>query len=124
VRRLAAGAADAEYPVNLLEADQYAEARAELIGIYRGRYLNLWMGTRRWRGLNRQQKEFLMKRLWFDGKVAAFDILNGLKPFLGGLAPADMGENAFLGFAPYAAQEHGSTLQPLCLHRAPDIVYL
>ena len=83
-----------------------AEARAELIGIYRGRYLNLWMGTRRWRGLNRQQKEFLMKRLWFDGKVAAFDILNGLKPFLGGLAPADMGENAFLGFAPYAAQNY------------------
>lgn len=79
-----------------------AKARAELLEVYRDRYFNLWMGSWKWEGLNKQQREYLMRRLWWDGKVAAFDILNGTKPFLGGLAPADFGDNAFLGFAPYA----------------------
>lgn len=79
------------------------EERDRLRGVYMERYFNLWLGAWEWEGLSKQQREFLMRRFWFDGKVAAFDILQGMKPFMGGLAPADMGDNSLLGFAPYAA---------------------
>lgn len=79
-----------------------APARDAMIRVYRERFYNLWMGAWRWKGLNRYQRDFVMRKLWEDGRIAAFDIIRGMKPFEGGIAPADEGDNSLLGFAPFA----------------------
>lgn len=79
-------------------------ARAELVNLYRERFYNIWMGAWEFEGLNRQQSDFLMKKLWEDGRIAAFDIIRGMTPFMGGLSPAKEGDNGLLGFAPFAEE--------------------
>lgn len=77
-------------------------ARQQIVYIYRERYFNLWLGSWKWEGLDKYQRLYIMRKLWSDGKIAAFDIIDGQRPFLGGLAPKDQGDNSLLGFAPFA----------------------
>lgn len=77
-------------------------ARKELYQSYNDRYFNLWLSSREWNGLSRDQREFLMRRFWDEGQVAAFSIISPSKKFMG-QKPEDY-QDGLLGFAPYAAQ--------------------
>lgn len=77
-------------------------ARKELYNSYNDRYFNLWLSSREWNGLSRDQREFLMRRFWDEGQVAAFSIISPSKAFMG-QKPEDY-QDGLLGFAPYAAQ--------------------
>ena len=81
-------------------------ARKRLLYDYGEKYFNLWLGSWKWNGLSRHQREYLMRKFWENGQVAAFDIVKAGKPFLGGITPAELAskdDNAFLGFATFAA---------------------
>ena len=55
--------------------------------MYVNKYYNMWMNMFEWTGLTTEQETYIMKKLWVDGTIAAFEI-----PLL----------NGELGFAPYA----------------------
>ena len=83
-------------------------ARQQLIYDYREKYFNLWLNSWKFKGLSRNQREFVMRRLWSDGQVAAFDMDATHKEFLISQTPAQKEQagdaNALLGFAPFAPQ--------------------
>ena len=80
-------------------------AKSALFASYNERYFNLWLNSWKWDGLSRDQREFVMRKLWADGQIAAFEIINPSARFMDGLAPDKAlvdKDTAFLGFAPFA----------------------
>ena len=55
--------------------------------LYMNKYFNLFMNLFEWEGIDKEQRHYLMKKLWCDGTIAAFKIKN-------------LDE---IGFCPYAA---------------------
>lgn len=60
---------------------------ADIRTMYVNKYYNLWMNMFEWTGLTEEQQTYIMKKMWNDGTLAAFEI-----PLLAGE----------LGFAPYS----------------------
>lgn len=58
--------------------------------MYLNKYYNLFMNSFKWTGLTPEEEDYIMRKFWENGTVAAFEIKN-----------ADM-----LGFAPYAIQSY------------------
>lgn len=84
------------------------DARKQLYYKYMEKYFNLWLSSWQWPELTREQREYIMRRFWAEGQVAAFDIIGKTKTFLGSVTPTDTAltfqkDTAFLGFAPFAA---------------------
>lgn len=78
------------------------DARRKLFYLYDEKYFNLWLNSWKWKGINRDQREFIMRKFWEEGSVAAFSIISPQKTFLEGEAPAEQ-EAGLLGFAPFSA---------------------
>lgn len=54
------------------------EARSELVYSYRERYFNLYLNSYKWNGVNREEREFIMRKFWETGSVASFRIFDDL----------------------------------------------
>lgn len=67
-------------------------SREETYKFYLNKYFNLFMNAYKWTGIDDQQKDYLMRRFWTDGKIATFklDAENEKHP------------NGLLVFCPYA----------------------
>jgi hypothetical protein len=81
--------------------------RKKLYYYYDEKYFNLFIQSWKWTGLSKEQSEYIMRRFWSDGRVAAFSLINSSESFLGGQTPSQAKEmaisnNALLGLAPYA----------------------
>lgn len=48
--------------------------RAKTKSMYTNKYYNLFMSSRKWTGLTSQQENYVMKKFWTEGTVAAFKI--------------------------------------------------
>ena len=57
-------------------ADSSILSRREIINFYVNKYYNLYMNAYTWNGLDYQEKDFLMRKFWSDGKIAVIK-LNG-----------------------------------------------
>lgn len=94
------------------------EARQRLTYDYREKYFNLWLSSFKWTGINRQQREFLMRRLWAEGSAAFFTIIKPHEEFLNGLAPAKMPEadqSGLIGIAKFSVQAYNMFNFPTCV---------
>lgn len=60
--------------------------RKQIFNYYFNKYYNLFMNAYKWEGIDYQQTDYLMRKLWCDGTIAAFKI-KGIDE---------------IGFAPYA----------------------
>lgn len=78
------------------------DARKALYFLYDEKYFNLWLNSWKWKGITRDQREYIMRKFWETGSVAAFEIVKGDRKFLRGQAPAEQ-ESGLLGFAPFSA---------------------
>ena len=61
--------------------------RKNIYTFYMNKYYNLFMNAYKWNGLDYQQRDYIMRKFWSDGTIAAFKIANIEE----------------LAFAPYAA---------------------
>ncbi len=77
-----------------------AQTRSDMLFLYKEKIFNLWLGSWRWKGITPDQREYIMRKLWRDGTVAAFPVINPKDTFLG----APLGEDGLIGFAPYSVQ--------------------
>lgn len=91
------------------------QARANLIYSYRERYFNLWLNSWEWIGLNRDQREYVMRKLWETGAVAAFPLIDTSKIFLSGKKLEGL-DNGFLGFATFAPYAYNMFNFPTAFH--------
>ena len=66
------------------------ELQSKIKYVLQNKYFNLFMNSMEWEGLDDEVEDYIMKKFWSQGTVAAFDIKN-----------ADM-----LGFAPYAVSSY------------------
>ena len=83
------------------------EYREKMRYYYEEKYFNLFIQSWKWTGLSKEQSEYIMRRFWNEGTVAAFSLINSSQSFLGGQTPNQAKEmaisnNALLGLAPYA----------------------
>lgn len=76
-------------------------ARNDLLYHYDEKYFNLWLNAWKWNGINREQREFIMRKFWECGAVASFPIIKPSKTFMRGLAPQEE-DNGLLGFSTFA----------------------
>ena len=90
-----------------------ADVRSKLLFQYRDKVFNLWLSSWEWDGIDRDRREFIMRKLWKDGSVAAFSIIEPTKDFLG----VPLTDEGLLGFAPYAAQAYN-------MYNAPSLINL
>ena len=65
---------------------------------YREKFFNKWMNKYDFKGLNYQQKQFFMKKMWADGSVAVSSIKSADKALAGLIASGvvDMQENSII----------------------------
>lgn len=65
---------------------------------YKEKFFNKWMNKYEFKGLNYQQKQFFMKKMWADGSIAVSSIRTADKDLAGLIASGvvDMGENAII----------------------------
>ena len=65
---------------------------------YREKFFNKWMNKYEFKGLNYQQKQFFMKKMWADGSVAVSSIKSADKALAGLIASGvvDMQENSII----------------------------
>lgn len=59
--------------------------------IYMNKYYNIFLNTIKWKGLTREEEDYVMNKFWAEGTIAAFDFVK-----------LDM-----LGFAPYGVSGYG-----------------
>jgi hypothetical protein len=78
---------------NYIIAKLTREYRAKITYDYRERYFNLWLNAWKWKGISREQREYIMRKFWAVGSVACFWII---KPEAG----LQEDENN-IGFAPF-----------------------
>lgn len=64
--------------------------QAKIKYVLQNKYFNLFMNSMEWEGLEDEAEDYIMKKFWSSGTIAAFDISN-----------AEM-----LGFAPYAVSSY------------------
>lgn len=69
---------------------------------YLTKYFNLFMGAYKFKGITYQQQDFILRKLWAEGKISAF-IVEGTK-LAEGEVPTDVNEypNGMIAFAPFA----------------------
>ena len=75
--------------------------RSEFQYLYDEKYFNLWLDSYDWKGITREQREYLMRKFWELGEVACFPIIKPNKNFLGVNSQAF--SDGLSGFAPYSA---------------------
>lgn len=82
--------------LDLIEKSTFT--RQDVYQFYLNKYFNLYMNSFKWNGLDYQQIDFLMRRFWADGRIAAF-MLKGKdnRPITNEEHP-----NGVLVFTPYA----------------------
>lgn len=68
--------------------------RNEIYNFYLNKYYNLYMNAYKWNGLTDEQKDFVMRKFWSDGKVACFKMK--------GTEGSTEYPNGLLVFTPYA----------------------
>lgn len=90
-----------------------SDARRTLLFQYRDKVFNLWLSSWEWEGLDRDRREYIMRKLWKDGTVAAFSIVQPAKDFLG----VPLVDEGLIGFAPYVAQAFN-------MYNAPSLINL
>ena len=78
----------------------YSEARSNFETFYNEKYFNLWLDSYEWKGITREQREYLMRKFWELGEVACFAIIKPTKVFMG--VASDSFSDGLAGFAPYA----------------------
>lgn len=93
--------------------EKTAEVRSKLLFQYRDKVFNLWLSSWEWEGLDRDRREYVMRKLWKDGSVAAFSIVQPSKDFLG----VPLVDEGLIGFAPYVAQAFN-------MYNAPSLINL
>ena len=69
---------------------------------YLTKYFNLFMGAYKFKGITYQQQDFILRKLWAEGKISAF-IVEGTK-LPKEAVPSDVNEypNGMIAFAPFA----------------------
>lgn len=85
-----------------LSEDDSINVRKELTEVYDEKYFNLWLNSYKSTGLSRDQREYIMRKFWEMGGVAAFAIIAPTKNFMG--VNATSFSDGLIGFAPYAPQ--------------------
>jgi len=65
----------------------------ELVNVYSNKYYNLFMSSKKWKKLHKEEEDYIMRKFWADGTVSAFKILN-----------EDKFGFSMIGFAPYAVE--------------------
>ena len=72
--------------------------RKKILFYYTEKFFNKWMNKYEFKGLNYQQKQFFMKKMWCDGSVAVSSIKSADKALAGLIASGvvDMKENAII----------------------------
>jgi len=80
-----------------------AGVRNKIKFYYTEKFFNKWMSKYEFIGLNYQQKNYLMRKLWSDGSVACSNIKSASKELAGLMdnGAIDMGENELI-FTPWA----------------------
>ena len=78
---------------------------------YTNRIFNLWMNKYEVEGVSRDEREFILRRLWADGSVAAFPLIHPSAEF-NGSSPSCFSELVQLGFAPFAINEFNMYSRP------------
>lgn len=73
--------------ISLSPEELYNRTKTILIN----KYYNIFLNTMKWKNLTREEEEYVMRKFWAEGKIAAFDFKK-----------LDM-----LGFAPYNIQGYG-----------------
>lgn len=81
---------------------------------YTERFFNLWLNAYETKGLSRDEREFILRRLWADGSVACFSLINANKEFLK-TRPEYFSETSLLGFAPYAENGFNMYSRPVAV---------
>lgn len=80
--------------------------RSKWKAFYEDKYRELFLNRWQFEGLTKQQRLYILKKVWFgDSNLCAFSIINEKESFMGALPPEDLrilGENVGLGFAPFA----------------------
>ena len=64
------------------------ELEEQIKQVYLAKYYNMYQNTFEWKGVDPQQRDYILRRFWAEGTCAAFKIKN-----------ADM-----VGFAPWTTQ--------------------
>lgn len=85
-----------------LVSESGIEARARLLNEYDEKYFNLWLNSYQWKGISRDQREYIMRKFWENGTVASFPIIEPDKKFMG--VDAESFSDGLIGFATYAPQ--------------------
>lgn len=75
-----------------------SSVRKKIEFYYREKFFNKWMNKYEFKGLNYQQKQFFMKKMWADGSVAVSSIKSADKALAGLIASGvvDMQENSII----------------------------
>lgn len=81
-------------------------ARRKWTKYYRDKYRSLFINRWEIKGLSKEQRLYLLKKIWHgESNLCAFSIINGKESFMGALSPEELsilGDNFGLGFAPFA----------------------
>lgn len=77
-------------------------ARSLCYQYYLTKYFNLFMGAYKFTGITRQQQDYILRKLWADGKISAF-IVEGTK-LEEGEVPTETNQypNGMIAFVPFA----------------------
>lgn len=81
----------------------FENLRKRLFYDYDEKYFNLWLASRRWEGISKEQRRFIMRQFWGVGKVCAFSLIN-TSVLLDGQSLKDIGGAEMIGFANFAPQ--------------------
>lgn len=92
-------------PKKFLSVNEYIDAsfkRKLTYQYYYNKYFNLFMSAYKFKGITEEQQDFILRKFWADGKVAAF-IVEGTK-LKNDEAPTDVNQypNGKIAFAPFA----------------------
>lgn len=71
---------------------------------YDERYFNLWLDSFTIKGLSHDQSEYIMRKFWDEGSVAAFSIIKPTKTYLG--SNAETFSDGLIGLAPFSVQNY------------------
>ena len=72
--------------------------RAAIEDFYFDKYFSLWLDSIEWEGIDYQQKAFIMREFWTNGRVAAFK--------MAGSEGSESHPNGLLVFVPFAPMEY------------------
>ena len=76
------------------------EIKKAIFHYYDEKYFNLFLNESKWLRISLEQREYLLRRFWNEGKVLAFNIISPEKTFIGGQAPKEV-ESGLLGFSKF-----------------------